>query len=56
VKWLANTEGSGKNAQLNLREQVFNEGSLKFGNVVVKECRIAILLLPPEEALLDREE
>lgn len=59
MKWLANTKGSGKNTQLNLLKQIFNEGSLVFNNVVIREVEIAILLLPPKNIIrqrVDKEE
>ena len=35
--------------------QVFEQDSLEFGNVVVREVWIAVLLLPPRGTLWDRE-
>lgn len=53
-RWII-LKGGGRSSQLNLLEHVFDEGTLVFNNVLVREDRVGILLLAPEEALLDKE-
>jgi hypothetical protein len=55
LKRLAHTKGGAKNIRLNFQRQVFGAASLAFNNVVIREVRFAILLLPPKQTLLDTE-
>ena len=50
---LANTGEGDNNTQLNLPKQVLTRVFL-FSNVVIREVRIAVLLLSPKETLFDR--
>jgi hypothetical protein len=55
MKWLANTGGGGKNAQLSFLEQVLNEVLLCLIVLSLKELRVASLLLPSGKTLLGKE-
>jgi hypothetical protein len=52
---LAHRKEDGEDTQLIPQWQVFGKGSLVFDNVVIREARFPVLLLPPRETLLNRE-
>jgi hypothetical protein len=55
IKSLEDREGGDSNSRPSLLKELCNKASLVFTNVVVREVRIAVLLLPPRETLLHRE-
>jgi hypothetical protein len=52
---LAHRKEDGEDTQLIPQWQVFDKGSLVFDNVIIREARFPVLLLPPRETLLNRE-